>query len=159
LRSESYEKITTSHRALVASCVSRSNQPASLPIDPRFWIELFHEVLGYFLTSHDIEGSKKVLAYLYTAAFTTFCVEKLKQLGYASLEDIRFFQKNLKVADVEAKAFYTNCVDKVAKNIALDFYKGRIRIMERFARLPDCRHPTNLNASYGKTVGANNVYF
>ena len=91
--------------------------------------------MGYVMLTRDIESSKKALNYLYTAAFVEFCSEKLKDLGYTTLSAVRGIQEKLGVEDSKAKAFYSEKVDKVVRTLALNFYGGRSRIIDRMKEL------------------------
>jgi hypothetical protein len=135
LRPSSYEEIISNHKILTDSINSKTDEIVLMSISQERWIELLYEVTGYVMVTKDIESSKKALNYLYTAAFVEFCSEKLKDLGYTTLSAVRDIQENLGIGDSKAKAFYSEKVDKVVKALALRFYQGRSRIIDRMKEL------------------------
>ena len=135
LRPSSYEKIINNHKILMDSINAKSEKIVLMSISQERWIELLCEVMGYVMVTKDIESSKKALNYLYTAAFVEFCAEKLQELGYTTLSAVRRIQEILGLDDSKAKAFYSENVDKVVKNLALNFYRGRSRIIDRMKEL------------------------
>jgi hypothetical protein len=135
LRPSSYEEIISNHKILTDSINSKTDEIVLMSISQERWIELLYEVMGYVMVTKDIESSKKALNYLYTAAFVEFCSEKLKDLGYTTLSAVRDLQENLGIGDSKAKAFYSEKVDKVVKSLALNFYQGRSRIIDRMKEL------------------------
>jgi hypothetical protein len=78
-----------------------------------------------------VENSKRGLNFLYTAAFLEFCKIKLFELGQSTVQAIEKVQKNLGVGDEKAEAFYAEHVDKAVRELAIGFYAGRGRILER----------------------------
>jgi len=135
LRPSSYEKIINNHKILMDLINAKSEKIVLMSISQERWIELLCEVMGYVMVTKDIESSKKALNYLYTAAFVEFCAEKLQELGYTTLSAVRRIQESLGLDDSKAKAFYSENVDKVVKNLALNFYRGRSRIIDRMKEL------------------------
>jgi len=135
LRPASHEEIVSNHKILTDSINEKTDQIVLMSISQERWIELLYEVMGYVMVTGDIESSKKALNYLYTAAFVEFCAEKLKELGYNALSAVRGIQENLGLDDSKAKAFYSQKVDKVVKTLALNFYQGRSRIIDRMKEL------------------------
>jgi hypothetical protein len=135
LRPTSYEEIIRNHKILTDSINAKTDEIVLMSISQQRWIELLYEVMGYVMVTRDIESSKKALNYLYTAAFVEFCSEKLKDLGYTTLSAVRGIQENLGVGDSKAKAFYSENVDNVVKTLALNFYQGRSRIIDRMKEL------------------------
>jgi len=135
LRPSSYEEIIRNHKVLTDSINAKTDEIVLMSISQQRWIELLYEVMGYVMVTRDIESSKKALNYLYTAAFVEFCSEKLKDLGYTTLSEVRGIQEKLGVGDSKAKAFYSEKVDNVVKTLALNFYQGRSRIIDRIKEL------------------------
>ena len=135
LQSASYEEIISNHKILMDSINAKSEDIILMSIPQERWIEFLYEVMGYVMVTKDIESSKKALNYLYTAAFVEFCGDKLKELGYTTLSAVRGIQDSLGVEDSKAKSFYSEKVDKVVKTLALNFYRGRSRIIDRMKEL------------------------
>jgi hypothetical protein len=135
LRPSSYEEIISNHKILTDSINAKTDEIVLMSISQQRWIELLYEVMGYVMVTQDIESSKKALNYLYTAAFVEFCSEKLKDLGYTTLSSVRGIQENFGLGDSNAKVFYSEKVDKVVKTLALHFYQGRSRIIDRMKEL------------------------
>lgn len=135
VRPSSYEEIIRNHKILTDAINSKTDEIVLMSISQQRWIELLYEVMGYVMATRDIESSKKALNYLYTAAFVEFCSEKLKDLGYTTLSAVRGIQEKLGVEDSKAKDFYSEKVDKVVRTLALNFYGGRSRIIDRMKEL------------------------
>ena len=135
VRPSSYEEIIRNHKILTDAINSKTDEIVLMSVSQQRWIELLYEVMGYVMVTRDIESSKKALNYLYTAAFVEFCSEKLKDLGYTTLSAVRGIQEKLGVEDSKAKAFYSEKVDKVVRTLALNFYGGRSRIIDRMKEL------------------------
>ncbi|MGD2030009.1 MAG: hypothetical protein PVG86_08755 [Desulfobacterales bacterium] len=135
VRPSSYEEIIHNHKILTDAINSKTDEIVLMSISQQRWIELLYEVMGYVMATRDIESSKKALNYLYTAAFVEFCSEKLKDLGYTTLSAVRGIQEKLGVEDSKAKDFYSEKVDKVVRTLALNFYGGRSRIIDRMKEL------------------------
>jgi hypothetical protein len=135
LRPSSYEEIISNHKILTDSINSKTDEIVLMSISQERWIELLYEVMGYVMVTKDIGSSKKALNYLYTAAFVEFCSEKLNDLGYTTLSAVRGIQENLGIGNSKAKTFYSGKVDKVVKALALRFYQGRSRIIDRMKEL------------------------
>jgi len=129
LSEETFQIVASAHRRLSAMDTSDGGPFRFLDVTRSLWIEMLYESIGFLLRTHDIETAKQCLNYLYTAAFLEFCREKITALGARTLGDVRGMQCALGVPPEQAKAFYRDEVDAVVEAMAVDFYRGRRRIL------------------------------
>lgn len=130
LLKESAARINRAYERLKKANIGDDDSAIFLGVDRPFWIELLYEHIAYLLKTGDVETVKTSMSYLYSAAFCEFCREKLEWLGARTLGQIRKIQKQLGVSPEKAKDFYTNEVDRVVEEMAMNFYAGRKRILE-----------------------------
>ncbi len=103
---------------------------AFLGVDARTWTEMMHRAVAHLLVHGQVDPCKRCLGYLYTAAFLEFVKDRLADLGFRSLDQVRQAQANLGVAPDRAEAFYDQEVDQVSRDLAMGFFQGRQRIQE-----------------------------
>jgi hypothetical protein len=135
LSGPSFDGIQERCRRLELAVKSGFDAPLFLNVDAGAWTRFLYEIIGYCLATGDVENSRRGLNYLYTAAFLEFCKLKLFELGYTTVQGIEKVQKNLGVGDEKAEAFYSEHVDKAVRELAIGFYEGRGRILERMQSL------------------------
>jgi len=99
-----------------------------LKIDRETWKNILYQAIAYVLVTQDVETVTRGLNYLYTAAFLEFCREKLNELGYFTLQEIRAVQANLGVPPEKSEEFYRDNVDRVISDMAKSFFDGRYNI-------------------------------
>lgn len=108
----------------------RPTELAFLGVDQELWIDVIYRAVAYTLSTEDVVRARRCLNYLYTAAFLEFVKDRLVELGYSTVEEVRAVQKRLAVPADLAPSFYENSVDTVAENLALEFYGGRSRMLD-----------------------------
>ena len=94
------------------------------------WLDILYQAIAYTLVTKDMENVTKALNYLYTAAFLEFCREKLIELDYVTLADIRKVQGNLGVSKEISREFYTKKVNDVIAGMSKKFFcrkEGRLK--------------------------------
>ena len=101
-----------------------------LGLTRELWVEILYRSVAYLLREQDPETAKSCLNYLYTAAFLELCREKMLSLGAQTYGEARKLQKRLGVPPHRAKEFYEGEVDGVVERMALDFFRGRRRILD-----------------------------
>lgn len=127
-----FANIEISHERL-ADMPARDSDPVELlGVTQPLWIDILYQSIAYLLSRQDTEAIKLCLNYLYTAAFLEFCWEKIKQLGAVTYGDVRRMQTSLGVPPEIAHRFYRDEVDLVVEKMALEFYRGRQKILEYF---------------------------
>jgi len=97
----------------------------SADIDSERWIDILQRGVAFALLNGEVDGPKRCLNFLYTAAFFEFVKDRLADLGLTSFGQVREAQRALGVPAAKAHAFYEERVDGVARALALDFYGRR----------------------------------
>ena len=92
------------------------------------WVKALVSATTHTLRTASVDIPKRALNYLYTAAFLEFCKDRLADLGFTTLRQIREAQKNLGVSPEFAEDFYTSQVDAKAESLARRFYCQRKNI-------------------------------
>jgi hypothetical protein len=108
---------------------SSENHLGFLEITQDTWINILYKAIAYAFVTNDIIRPKRCLNFLYTAAFLEFVKDKLADLGYFTLNQIRNVQHHLGVRAEKAREFYIE-VDNETSELAMKFYKNRKRILE-----------------------------
>ena len=119
--------------------VQRLQQPGALAdeaplvflgVDRDFFVQIMQQAVAHALARGELEQPKRCLSYLYTAAFLEFVKDRLADLGCRTLGQVRQAQQNLGVPPQQAETFYTERVDRVARDLAMTFFERRGRILE-----------------------------
>ncbi len=125
---EYYDKLEQHVEKLSGLADKEMGEVFFLNIDRNMWIDILYQALSYVLVTEDMETATRALNYLYTGAFLEFCREKLRGLGYVTMEEIRKAGLHLGVPSEKAKEYYRDEVDLVVRQMAYDFFAGRYGI-------------------------------
>jgi hypothetical protein len=135
LREKTMVLVHEKYGRLVDAVKTGKDSPLFMDISKNDWINILYEAVGYTLASGDLENAKKALNYLYTAAFLEFCKLKLNELGHKTASAIEAVQGKLGYDGADAETFYTEKVDQVVRDMAIEFYNGRKAILARMAEV------------------------
>lgn len=130
LLKESYEELEKDYERLKEFYLKGEGELIFLNMKRERWIDILYQSIAYLLATEDLENTTKALNYLYTAAFLEFCREKLAELGFKTLEEVRKARKNLGVPKEKAEEFYRERVNNVISGMAKSFFNGRKKIKD-----------------------------
>jgi hypothetical protein len=133
--SEFYRDLSAQQDKLKALQRDGSKELAFLGLDADRWIEALHRAVAFTLAGGELDAAKRCLNYLYTAAFLEFVKDRLAELGHHTVDDVRRAQAELGVPADRAEAFYRDRVDKPVRDLALEFFARRARIVELMAAI------------------------
>jgi hypothetical protein len=126
--SKTYENLEYNYGELKRLSRAGEEDLFFLNVDRETWKNMLFQSIAYVLVTQDIETVTGGLNYLYTAAFLEFCREKLNELGYFTLQEIRDVQSGLGVPPERAKQFYRENVDMIISQMAKSFFDDRYKI-------------------------------
>ena len=133
---ETFALIEKAHVRLSTGAAGAADPLQFLGVTRELWIEILYQSLAHLLCEQDPQTTRRCLNYLYTAVFVEFCREKIASLGARTYGEVREMQKHLGVPARRAQQFYRQEVDAVVETMALDFFRGRRRILDLLADKP-----------------------